>query len=169
MTSRSDNPVFAIDTAAIDTFLNISKAYLAGAERLIALNLGTARQALDDTAQAGATLLAVSQGEQATGTLAALGPQQLMEKTLAYARTSSEILARTQDEITELWSRHLAERPPLFATPPGWLTPPALFTPLFTQMLEQMGSLAANRPAATAHAKGHAAQTAVAAATRKAA
>jgi len=162
MTSRSDNPLFAIDTDAIDTFLDISKAYLSGAERLTVLNLSTARQALEDSVRAGETLLAMGQGEQAAGTPAALGPQ-LMEKTLAYARACSDILARTQDEITELWSRHLAERPSLFATPPAWLTPPALFT----QMLEQMGSLAAHRPAATAHAKGHAAQSAVAAAATK--
>lgn len=159
MTSRSDNPIFDINTDVIDTFLAITKAYLTGAERLTALNLSTAHQALEDSARFGESILAMGQGEQA----APLGPQ-LIEKTVAYARASSEILRRTQDEIVEVWVRQLAERPPLFAAPSGWLTPYALFT----QGLEQMRTLGAAGPAATSHAKGPSTQAAVAAAKKAA-
>lgn len=161
MTSRSDNPIFAIDTNVIDAFMNITKAYLAGAERLTALNLNTARQAVEDSARAGETILAMGQGELAADSPATLGRQ--LEKALAYTRTCSDILAQTQDEMIESWLRYLAEQPRLFATPPGWMSP----TALLTQMLEQMGSLAATKPAATVHARGHAAPPAVAAAATK--
>lgn len=159
MTSKSSRPFLSMDadllTTPLDNALAITRLCLSSAEQWTALNLTTARQALEDWGVATQAALAVSRGEQPDAAASELA-RQITEKALAYGRTSSELFARTQQDLTDLLSRQLAAGKPLFAIPEGWRSP----FELFAESMEQMTALASQHSGAS-RGKSHPAGDAV--------
>ncbi|MDY0011766.1 MAG: phasin family protein [Rhodocyclaceae bacterium] len=86
---------------SVEAFMTLAKSAFNGAERLAALNLNTARAALEDTIDATRALLA-AKDPQALLALQSSLAQPLVEKTLAYARNVYEIATQTQEELSKV-------------------------------------------------------------------
>jgi phasin family protein len=97
-----------VNKANVETLLNLANSAFAKAERLAALNLNTARSALEDGAANVQALLAVKD-VQALVSLQASLAQPMIEKTVAYARSVYEIVSEGQAEVAKLFEAQIAE------------------------------------------------------------
>src|SRR5574337_867331 len=95
-------------TANVDTALSLANTAFAGAERLAALNLNTARTVLEDSVANAKTLLSVKDVQELLGLQSSLA-QPAVEKAVAYVRSVYEIASQTQEEISKVVEAQLAE------------------------------------------------------------
>jgi len=90
----------AANKAAVDSLLSVANTALASAERIAALNLNTARAALEDTASGVKSVLGAKDPQQALAVQSSLA-QPAVEKAVAYSRSVYEITSETQQELVK--------------------------------------------------------------------
>lgn len=100
MTVNTDQFV-AANKAAVDSLLSVANTALASAERIAALNLNTARAALEDSVANTKAVLGAKDPQAALSVQSALG-QPAMEKAVAYSRSVYEISSEAQQELAKL-------------------------------------------------------------------
>jgi phasin family protein len=91
----------AANKAAVDSLLSVANTALASAERIAALNLNTARAALEDTVS-GVQAIAGAKSPQDIASVATALTQPAIEKATAYARSVYEITSESQGELTKM-------------------------------------------------------------------
>ncbi len=91
----------AANKAAVDSLLSVANTALASAERIAALNLNTARAALEDTVS-GVQAIAGAKSPQDIASAATALTQPAIEKATAYARSIYEITSQSQGELTKM-------------------------------------------------------------------
>lgn len=89
------------DKANAEALLSIGNAAFAGAERLAALNLSTARALLEDSIANAKAMLAVKDVKDLISIQTALA-QPTVEKAVAYSRSLYEITSETQEELSKV-------------------------------------------------------------------
>lgn len=122
----------------------LATIYLAGAERLTALNLNSTRELLDDT-------LAASAQRATTGSnfgfslpdVASVQP--MIEKTIAYSRSAYEIVLETQQEMIQTLSTQFTSANANFKMPLDWNTQ----FDMFNKGLQEVTSLTKKNASAT--------------------
>ncbi|WP_310494350.1 phasin family protein [Dechloromonas sp.] len=146
MNRKNSHSFSSANQSNLEAFHGLASIYLAGAERLTALNLTTIRGALDDT-------VAESTQRPSTKTdfgfnlpLVAFG-QPSVEKTMAYSRSVYEILLETQQEIIQTLSSQFANTNN-FKMPLDWSAP----FEMFTKGMQEVSSLTKKNTSATAEA-----------------
>lgn len=109
MTHFSSTEQFATAAKAnLEKTVELANASFARAERLSALNLNTARAALDDSIAAAKALLATKDPQEFVKLQAELA-KPLQDKAIAYGRSVYAILAEGQQEFVKLFETQLAE------------------------------------------------------------
>lgn len=94
---------------AIDAFQAMAKIFLTSAERLSALNLSAAREAVEDQSAIARAML----GTRNPGDVGDVGDvqntlaQPMINKALAYSRGTYEILTETQSDLSRLMAAQL--------------------------------------------------------------
>ncbi|MCK6391224.1 MAG: phasin family protein [Azonexus sp.] len=91
----------AANKATVDSLLSVANTALASAERIAALNLSTARAALEDTASGVKTVMGAKDPQAALAAQNALA-QPAVEKAVAYGRSVYEITSQTQQELAKM-------------------------------------------------------------------
>ncbi|OMG52341.1 granule-associated-like protein [Azonexus hydrophilus] len=91
----------AANKATVDSLLSVANTALASAERIAALNLNTARAALEDTVSGVKTVMDAKDPQAALAAQKALA-QPAVEKAVAYSRSVYEITAQTQQELAKM-------------------------------------------------------------------
>ena len=91
----------ASNQAAVESLLALANTALASAERVAALNLSTARDALKDSASNAKTLLAAKDPQQALAAQSAL-VQPAVEKAVAYSKSMLEISSDSQQQFAKM-------------------------------------------------------------------
>lgn len=91
----------AANKATVDSLLSVANTALASAERIAALNLNTARAALEDTASGVQTVMAAKDPKEALAAQSSLA-QPAVEKAVAYSRSVYEITAQTQQDLAKM-------------------------------------------------------------------
>lgn len=108
MTALNTENLVSANKAAIDTLLSVANTALATAESMAALNLGTAREALNDGAKNAKAVMGVKSPQEAASLNAALG-QPAVEKAVAYSRSVYEISSGAATEMSKLIQAQFAE------------------------------------------------------------
>ncbi len=90
----------ASNQAAVESLLALANTALASAERVAALNLSTARDALKDGAASAKTLMSVKDPQQALSAQSAL-VQPAVEKAVAYSKSMLEISSESQQQFAK--------------------------------------------------------------------
>lgn len=90
----------ASNQATVESLLALANTALASAERVAALNLSTARDALKDSATNAKTLLSVKDPQQALTAQTAL-VQPAVEKAVAYSKSMLEISSESQQQFAK--------------------------------------------------------------------
>ncbi len=108
MNALSNEHILSANKAAIDTLLSVANTALATAESLAALNLGTAREALNDSAKNAKAAMAVKTPQEVASLNAALG-QPAVEKAVAYSRSVYEISTGAANELSKLIQSQFVE------------------------------------------------------------
>ena len=91
----------AANKATVDSLLSVSNTALASAERIAALNLNTARAALEDTVSGVKSVMDAKDPKAALAAQTALA-QPAVDKAVAYSRSVYEISAQTQQELAKM-------------------------------------------------------------------
>lgn len=91
----------AANKATVDSLLAVANTALASAERIAALNLDTARSALEDTASSVQSVIGAKDPQAALAAQSSLA-QPAVEKAVAYGRSVYEIAAQTQQELAQM-------------------------------------------------------------------
>jgi phasin family protein len=91
----------AANKATVDSLLSVANTALASAERIAALNLNTARAALEDTVSGVQTVMAAKDPKAAMAAQSSLA-KPAVEKAVAYSRSVYEITAQTQQELAKM-------------------------------------------------------------------
>ena len=91
----------AANKATVDSLLSLANTALASAERIAALNLNTARSALEDTASGVQTVLAAKDPQAAFAAQKSLA-QPAVDKAVAYGKSVYEITSETQQELAKM-------------------------------------------------------------------
>ena len=100
--STFDNSSFvAAQKAAVDTLLSVVNTAFASAERVAALNLHAAREAVEDMAQNGKAVLSVKTPQEALSLSGHLSQPQV-EKGMAYTRSVYEITSAAREDATNI-------------------------------------------------------------------
>ena len=105
----------AINKANIENLVTLANTAFTSAERLAALNLNTARAALDNGVANTKALLAVKD-PQGFVALQSTVAQPTLESTVAYSRSVYEILSQTQEEVSKVVEAQVAEFNKSFST-----------------------------------------------------
>ena len=108
MSALNNEQVLSANKAAIDTLLSVANTALATAESLAALNLGTAREALQDSAKNVQAVLGVKTPQDAAALNATLG-KPAVEKAVAYSRSVYEISTGAANEFSKMIQAQFAE------------------------------------------------------------
>ncbi|UCV24346.1 phasin family protein [Ferribacterium limneticum] len=147
MNRKNSHSFSSANQSNLEAFHGLASIYLAGAERLTALNLTSIRGVLDDT-------VAESTQRPSTKTdfgfnlpLVAFG-QPSVEKTMAYSRSVYEILLETQQEIIQTLSSQFANTNANLKMPLDWSAP----FEMFTKGLQEVSSLTKKNTSATTEA-----------------
>lgn len=98
----------AANKATVDSLLSVANAALASAERIAALNLNTARAALEDTAAGVKSVMEAKDPQAAIAAQQALA-QPAVEKAVAYSRSVVEISTQTQQELAKMVEAQFGE------------------------------------------------------------
>ncbi|HXE38965.1 MAG TPA: phasin family protein [Azonexus sp.] len=91
----------AANKATVDSLLSVANTALASAERIAALNLNTARAALEDSVSGVKSVLEAKDPQAALAAQSSLA-QPAVEKAVAYSRSVYEITSQTQQELTKM-------------------------------------------------------------------
>jgi phasin family protein len=91
----------AANKATVDSLLSVANTALASAERIAALNLNTARAALEDTVSGVKTVMGAKDPKEALAAQTALA-KPAVDKAVAYSRSVYEITAQTQQELAKM-------------------------------------------------------------------
>ena len=91
----------AANKATVDSLLSVANTALASAERIAALNLNTARSALEDTASGVQTVLSAKDPQAALAAQKSLA-QPAVDKAVAYGKSVFEITSQTQQELAKM-------------------------------------------------------------------
>ncbi|WP_412479839.1 phasin family protein [Azonexus sp. IMCC34839] len=91
----------AANKATVDSLLAVANTALASAERIAALNLNTARTALEDTASGVQSVLSAKDPQAAVAAQQALA-KPAVDKAVAYSRSIYEITSETQQELAKM-------------------------------------------------------------------
>ena len=91
----------AANKATVDSLLAVANTALASAERVAALNLSTARSALEDVASNARHVMEAKTPQAALEAQKAMA-QPVMEKAAAYSRSIYEISTQTQQELAKM-------------------------------------------------------------------
>ncbi|MBT9520527.1 MAG: phasin family protein [Dechloromonas sp.] len=91
----------AANKATVDSLLSVANTALASAERIAALNLNTARAALEDTVSGVKSVMGAKDPKEALAAQTALA-QPAVEKAVAYSRSVYEITAQTQQDLAKM-------------------------------------------------------------------
>ncbi|WP_265943948.1 phasin family protein [Dechloromonas sp. A34] len=91
----------AANKATVDSLLSVANTALASAERIAALNLNTARAALEDSASGVKSVLEAKDPQAALAAQSSL-TQPAVEKAVAYSRSVYEITSQTQQELAKM-------------------------------------------------------------------
>lgn len=144
-THRDD--AVATHTAAANTLFTLSSVYLESLEKLTALNLNAAREALDSCASATKTLSEVKSGKDYGKFLSELG-QPMLEKAVSHTRSMYEIMAKTQEELSTVLKEQFAHPQMAWS---DWAGGNAL-SEMFTKGLQQFTDAAKDNFAAASEA-----------------
>ncbi len=98
----------ASQKAAVESVFSVANAVFAGTERLVALNLNTARTALEDSLNATQDLLSIKDFQDLSALPASLA-QPAADKLVAYTRSVYEIHTQTAEELLALAEAQRAE------------------------------------------------------------
>lgn len=91
----------AANKATVDSLLAVANTALASAERIAALNLNTARSALEDTASGVQTVLSAKDPQATLAAQKSLA-QPAVDKAVAYGKSVFEITSQTQQELAKM-------------------------------------------------------------------
>ena len=91
----------AANQATVDSLLSVANTALATAERIAALNLNTARSALEDTASGVKSVLGAKDPKEALAVQSSLA-KPAVEKAVAYSRSVYEITSESQQELAKM-------------------------------------------------------------------
>ena len=91
----------AANKATVDSLLSVANTALASAERIAALNLNTARSALEDSVSGVKSVMGAKDPQAALAAQTALA-QPAVDKAVAYARSAYEITSETQQELAKM-------------------------------------------------------------------
>jgi phasin family protein len=91
----------AANKATVDSLLAVANTALASAERIAALNLNTARAALEDTASGVQSVMGAKDPQAALAAQSSLA-KPAVEKAVAYSRSIYEITSETQQELAKM-------------------------------------------------------------------
>jgi phasin family protein len=108
MSALNNEQVLSANKAAIDTLLSVANTALATAESLAALNLGAARDAIQDSAKNAKAVMGLKTPQEAASLNASLG-QPAAEKAVAYSRAVYEISTGAAQEVAKLVQAQFAE------------------------------------------------------------
>ena len=108
MATLNNEQVLSANKAAIDTLLSVANTALATAESLAALNLGTAREALQEGAKNVQAAMGVKTPQDAAALNAKLG-QPAVEKAVAYSRSVYEISTGAANEFSKMIQAQFVE------------------------------------------------------------
>ncbi len=108
MSALNNEHMLSANKAAIDTLLSVANTALATAESLAALNLGTAREALQDSAKNVQAVMGVKSPQDAAALNASLG-KPAVEKAVAYSRSVYEISTGAANEFSKMIQAQFAE------------------------------------------------------------
>lgn len=98
----------AANKAYVESLLTLANTAFASAERFAALNLSTARSALEDTVANAKALLTIKDAQElldAQGSVA----KPTLEKLVAYSRSVYEIGTETQEELNKVFEAQYGE------------------------------------------------------------
>jgi phasin family protein len=98
----------AANQATVDSLLAVANTALATAERIAALNLGTARAALEDSASATKAVMGVKSPSDAAALQSSV-VQPAVEKAVSYSRSLYEISAESQQQIARMFETQFAD------------------------------------------------------------
>lgn len=140
---------------AVDTFQAMASIYLTSAERLSALNISAAREAVEDqTTTLTRALMGIRSPGEANDIQSTLA-QPMIEKALAYSRNTYEILAETQSQLSKLVMSQVSGLSGRLPLPIDWSAAFDMFRTgarQFSDMAAQNVTNAADAVAATANA-----------------
>ena len=91
----------AANKATVDSLLSVANTALASAERIAALNLNTARAALEDTVSGVQSVMSAKDPQAALAAQSSLA-KPAVDKAVAYSRSMIEITTQTQQELAKM-------------------------------------------------------------------
>ena len=91
----------AANKATVDSLLSLANTALASAERIAALNLNTARAALEDGVSGVKAVMGAKDPKEALAVQSSLA-QPAVEKAVAYSRSVYEITSQSQQELAKM-------------------------------------------------------------------
>ncbi|KON81678.1 phasin family protein [Azoarcus sp. PA01] len=106
--THTPNPFSDLAKPALDTYLKSATTAFESVERLIALNLNTARSALEDGSGFVRALLAAKNPTEILDLQSSFA-QPLAQKSLAYYRSGYEIVAQSLEECLKPYEAQFAE------------------------------------------------------------
>ena len=98
----------AANKASVDALLSLANTALASAERIAALNLNTARTALEDGMSNAKAVLGAKNPQEAVS-MAVSQTQPAVEQVVAYNRSLYEISAQSKDEMAKVLESQYSE------------------------------------------------------------
>lgn len=98
----------ASNKATVDSLLAVANTALATAERIAALNLGTARAALEDSASATRAVLEVKNPNEVAALQSSL-VQPAVQKAVNYSRSLYEISSESQQQVAKMLESQFAD------------------------------------------------------------
>jgi phasin family protein len=106
MSAFDNTSYLAAQKAAVDTLLSVVNTALASAERIAALNLHAAHEAVHDMAHNGKAVMSVTSPHEAMSLPGSLTPAQV-EKGMAYTRSMYEITSAAREDATTIVENRL--------------------------------------------------------------
>ncbi|MEC5399983.1 phasin family protein [Uliginosibacterium sp. H1] len=98
----------ATNKAGVETLLTLANTAFAGAERIAALNLNTARSILEDSVASSKALLGAKDVQELVSLQSSLA-KPAVEKVVAYSRSLYEISSELQGELSKIFEVQLSE------------------------------------------------------------
>lgn len=147
----------------IELLQTLSAVYLTSVERLAALNLNRAREAIEECAAAARTPVQANGTYNLQGALSGIA-EPMWQKTLAYSRSASEIVAETHEEMTKAMTGQFSSQ----NLASFWTNRSSTMSDVFMKGVQQMATTASANMAAVDAARVKAG-SAILAETKKAA
>lgn len=98
----------ASNKATVDSLLAVANTALATAERIAALNLGAARSAIEDSAEATKAVLSVKNPNEAVALQSSM-VKPAVEKAVDYSRSLYEISTESQQQLAKMFETQFAD------------------------------------------------------------